>query len=99
MNKLATGQTVYDPRGTVTLQPFTLAPRPSRLDGLRVGVLDNSKWNASRLLRAIITRLEERYRFGAVTFYKKDSFSRTASDALLARIGADNDVALTAIGD
>ena len=99
MKKIPTGQIVYDPRGTVTIEPFGLAARPRRLDGVRLGVLDNSKWNASRLLKAIVRQLETRHRLGAVTFYKKESFSRVATDALLGEISAENDLVLTAIGD
>ena len=99
MKRLPTGEVVYDPRGTVTREPFALADRPARLDGLRLGVLDNSKWNASRLLRAVVARLESRHRLGPVTFYKKGSFSRVASDDLLDEICRDNDILLTAVGD
>ena len=99
MRRLPSGQIVYDPRGTVTVEPTTLAARPPGLDGVRLGVLDNSKWNASRLLRAIVASLERRYPFAAVTFYKKDSFSRVASERVLDQIAAESEVVLTAIGD
>ena len=38
-------QIVYDPRGVVEAEPKPLAPRVESLEGLRLGVLDNSKWN------------------------------------------------------
>ena len=55
---LKSGQTVFDPRGTVTAAALTLAPRVETLQGTRLGVLDNSKWNASKLLRATVARLQ-----------------------------------------
>lgn len=90
---------LYDPRGEVHAEHRDPAPRRTSLDGLRVGVLDNSKWNGRKLLERTMALLGEDVRFAAVTRYKKDSFSSNADDALLARIAAENDVALTGIGD
>lgn len=97
---LETGQTVYDPRGAIDTQPQELAPRPESLRDRRVGVLDNSKWNAGALLRHVVEMLEEEVGpFGAVTTYKKDSFSSNAAPELIGRIAAKEDVVITAIGD
>ena len=90
---------LYDPRGVVHAEHRDPAPRRASLDGLRVGVLDNTKWNGWKLLDRTMQLLGEDVRFGAVTRYKKESFSSNADDALLARIAAENDVALTGIGD
>ena len=93
------GRPVYDPRGVVAATPRAIAPRPARLDGLRLAVLDNTKWNANRLLRRATEQLVAEHRFGAVTYYRKESFSRAAEATLLDEIAAANDVVLTAIGD
>ena len=95
---LPSGQIVFDPRGTVTATRIPLAPRPDSLRGVRLGVLDNSKWNASRLLRHTAAALDD-FEPAAFNRYVKDSFSREATDALLDRIAAENDVVVTAIGD
>ena len=91
--------TVFDPRGRVDAAPVALAPRAAALNGLRLGVLDNTKWNANRLLRKAAALLETGHGIGAVTYYKKESFSKVADPALIAEIAANNDVVLTAIGD
>ena len=90
---------VFDPRGMVEAEQIGLAPRVARLDGLRLGVLDNTKWNANRLLRKTVARLGERVSLAAVNYYRKESFSKDADPALIARIAADSDIVLTAIGD
>ena len=90
---------VYDPRGTVEAKPMTTAPRVKKLEGLRLGLLDNTKWNANKLLRGVRDRLAEKHGFSAVNYYKKESFSLNASPELLAEIAANNDVVITAIGD
>jgi hypothetical protein len=76
-----------------------LAPRAAALGGLRLGILDNTKWNANRLLRKTAALLEERHGLGAVSYYKKESFSKVADPALIAAIAANSDIVLTAIGD
>jgi hypothetical protein len=90
---------VFDPRGIVDAERITPAPRVVSLDGQRLGILDNTKWNANKLLRKTVDRLGEQHRFAAVNYYKKESFSKDADPALLARIAVENDVVLTAIGD
>lgn len=91
--------TVFDPRGRVDAEPVALAPRVATLKGLRLGILDNTKWNANRLLRKAAALIEERHGVGAVSYYKKESFSKGADPALVAEIAAGNDIVLTAIGD
>jgi hypothetical protein len=90
---------VFDPRGRVDAEWIAPAVRVAALAGLRLGILDNTKWNANRLLRKTVDRLGDDHSFAAVNYYRKESFSKYADPALLAAIAADNDIVLTAIGD
>ena len=90
---------VFDPRGIVEAESLVLAPRVRDLNGLRLGVLDNTKWNANRLLRKTVARLGEQVSLAAVNYYRKESFSKDADPALIETIAANNDIVLTAIGD
>ena len=67
--RLPDGRIVYDPRGTVTAEPQALAPRIKSLAAIRLGVLDNTKWNASKLLRATVARLGDTVKFAEVRHY------------------------------
>ena len=89
----------YDPRGVVTAEKQPLSARIAGLDGLRLGVLDNTKWNGNKLLRRPMAKLEQEFSFASVTYYRKESFSKSADPALLAEISANSDIVLTAIGD
>jgi hypothetical protein len=89
----------FDPRGVVETEPLALAARAQGLDGLRLGVLDNTKWNANRLLRKTVIKLQREVSFAAVNYYRKESFSKDADTALVETIAANNDIVLTAIGD
>jgi hypothetical protein len=93
------GVPVYDPRGIVEVEAKPLAPRVGGLDGLRLAVLDNTKWNAGRLLRSTTRLLAEAHDLAATNYYRKESFSKVAAPELVAEIRANNDLALTAIGD
>src|SRR5215469_6890015 len=95
----APDQLVFDPRGVVETERLARSARVRKLEGLRLAVLDNTKWNANRLLRKTVARLEQNYAFAAVNYYRKESFSKEADPALIRTIAADNDIVLTAIGD
>src|SRR5262249_48874886 len=90
---------LFDPCGIVDSAIASRAPRIKKLDGLRLGVLDNSKWNANKLLRGASAALGENIRFAAVNYYVKHSFSKDAAPELIKQIAEENDVVLTAIGD
>ena len=62
------------------------APRKTRLEGLRLGILDNSKWNANKLLRGASAALVENIKFAAVNYYVKHSFSKDAAPELIEQI-------------
>ena len=97
--KIEPDQIVFDPRGVVETEPLALSPRARDLSGLRLGVLDNTKWNANRLLRKTAAMLREEFAFAAVNYYRKESFSKEADPTLIGTIAANNDIVLTAIGD
>jgi hypothetical protein len=90
---------VFDPRGVVESANIPIAARVKQLDGLRLAILDNSKWNANKVLRASLAALEKTVKFGEVNYYVKQSFSKDAAPELIAEIAANNDLVLTAIGD
>jgi hypothetical protein len=92
-------QPVYDPRGVVGAEQKAVAARVKSLDGLRLGILDNTKWNANKLLRALRDQLQAGHPLAATNYYRKESFSRFADPALVEKIRQENDIVVTAIGD
>jgi hypothetical protein len=90
---------VFDPRGVVHAEHREPAPRVASTARLRLGILDNTKWNGWRVLERTAQLLGEQTPFAAVTRYKKESFSVNAEDELIARIASENDIALVGIGD
>jgi hypothetical protein len=90
---------LFDPCGVVRPQLSPLARRKHGLEGLRLGILDNSKWNANKLLRGAAAALGQRLRFAQMRYYVKGSFSKDATPELILEIAGENDIVLTAIGD
>ena len=90
---------VYDPRGVVGAQSKATAARIKALEGLRLGILDNTKWNANKLLRELREQLKAAHPLAEVRYYRKESFSRFAAPELIEQIRKENDIVLTAIGD
>lgn len=91
---------IFDPCGVVDLDARPTADRISALAGLRLGVLDNSKWNANKLLRGASAALSEVIEFAEVNYYVKiHGFSTDAPVEMIDEIARDNDIVLTAIGD
>jgi hypothetical protein len=99
MNDSHQMRNVYDPRGVVEAQAQTAAARAPTLKGLRLAILDNTKWNAGKLLRDIQGRLMADSGLAQVNYYHKQSFSKNATPELIDEIAANNDVVITAIGD
>ena len=92
-------QIIYDPRGVIRFDTAPISTRKKVLNGLRLGVLDNSKWNANKILRGAVKALSEDIDFSQVNYYVKHSFSKDAAPELIAKIAAECDIVLTAIGD
>ena len=90
---------VYDPRGIVSADERPIAPRLRKLEGIRLGILDNTKWNANKLLRRLRDDLSKNYVLSEINYYRKESFSKFADPALIREIAASNDAVVTAIGD
>ena len=89
----------YDPRGVVVAEARKLSSRLADLRGLRLGVLDNAKMKAGKLLAYTTEILNAEFAFSAVNHYVKRGFSYTADAAMITQIAAANDVVITAIGD
>ena len=55
---------LVDPTVTTVGDSAPMAVRPQTLDGLAVGLLNNSKQNADSILDSVYGMLEERYKLG-----------------------------------
>src|SRR5262245_26800702 len=75
------------------------APRPTGLQGKRVGLLDNSKNNAGRFLEMVVTLLSAQYGFSNLVRHRKPSASKPVAPAVIEEWAKTCDVAIVGVGD
>jgi hypothetical protein len=77
----------------------TLSPRPGRLRGLTVGLLDNAKANAAVLLSGIGDVLRREHGVQAAVAYTKSYFGQPVEESLIQQILHNCDFVVAGIGD
>jgi hypothetical protein len=88
------------PEGSSNEERYPLAPRHyEKIEGLRLGLLGNSKLNADAVLTAIGELLAQRYNITAVTHREKPIFSRPAPLETVEELVAASDIVLAGVGD
>jgi nucleotide-binding universal stress UspA family protein len=91
---------LLSPEGSSQTGQHRLAPRRfSTLDGVRLGLLGNSKLNADAVLLAVSDLLKERYALKSVFVRSKPSFGKPAPDEVVAEMMDNADVVVTGVGD
>ncbi|MDG0866593.1 hypothetical protein GKN94_14025 [Candidatus Lucifugimonas marina] len=90
---------VLDPTSPQSIATDGMADRPESLDGMRIGLLRNSKLKSEPLLDAIYEVLADRFDIGSVYKADKGEASRPADPDLLSDFSKEVDVALLANGD
>jgi hypothetical protein len=91
---------ILSPEGSSTAKQHQLAPRRlSTLDGVRLGLLGNSKLNADAVLLAVAELIQERYQVESVFMRSKPTFSKPATPEQVDEMLEHADVILTGIGD
>lgn len=94
----------YDPTKAPTERSIRedkqLAPRRfTTLDGVRLGLVSNSKLNADKVLLAIGDLLKERYELETIVHERKGNFSLPAPEPIIEKIVKSADVVIAGVGD
>jgi hypothetical protein len=93
-------EAILTPEGSSHTRQHRLAPRRfATLDGVRLGLLGNSKLNADAVLLAIADRLQARYAIESVFIRSKPTFSKPAPDDIVEELVKNADVIVTGVGD
>lgn len=93
------GITVMDPRAGALDATAEMAPRPGKLDGKVLGLLSNSKLNATELLQMVGDLLGEQFELKEIKAASKPDASRPAPEDTVAELAKESDFAVVAIGD
>ncbi len=91
--------TVLDPTAESLPTRTSVAERPGSLDGKVLGLLDNSKQNAGRLLEIVADMLKDQFEIRAVKFAAKPDASKPAPKEVVDKLASECDFAVVAVGD
>lgn len=91
--------TIYSPEGPRGISPQQLAPVPSVLAGVRIGVLDNRKPNARLLLQTLAETLAQRTSARVSLVTAKANAAVACEPQVLGQLRQEADVILTGSAD
>lgn len=90
---------ILDPTTEAATQSIAYAPRPGTLEGKRVGLIENTKFNSDRLLAKIGDILKTEYGAAETRMWRKHNSSVPAHDEIIQEIKHNCDVMIAGIGD
>ena len=90
---------IFDPTIPPVNEKILFAPRPQNLNGLRVGLVDNSKHNSDVLLLKIADRFEANYEIEMTLLHRKESASDYVTDEAIDELKKKADFVIAGIGD
>jgi len=76
-----------------------MAPRLSSLRGKRVGLLDNSKSKAGKMLETVAAILNAQYGFTDIVRHRKPSASKPVSPEAIDELASTCDLVVVGVGD
>ncbi len=91
--------TLFDPTAGPVTRPIEIAKRPETLHGLRLGLVDNTKFNSDTLLRKLAERLARRHGIRVTVTNRKRSPSHEIDEAAIRALRSQADLVVSGIGD
>ena len=91
---------ILDPSGIPpSIEKVRPAARPASHEGIRLGLLDNTKPNSDKLLRRLEERLRGKYPIGSFTHYRKGGSALPLEEDLVERMASECDFVVNAVPD
>jgi len=90
---------LFDPTSTPRERSVTLAPRPGDLRGLRVGLVENTKFNSAAILEKIGERLARQYGITVSRMIRKRSPSHAVTEEAADELRRISDFVISGVGD
>jgi len=89
---------ILDPTIATARETIDYAPRPQRLDGLRIGLVENTKKNSEAVLRAVAARLAQAHGMRLEVVVHKPQRA-PLKEAQVAGLKGRTDFAIAGVGD
>jgi len=90
---------LYAPTSTTATRKRTRAPALAKLDGARIGILENGKLNAEEMLNEVAQLFVQRQGCTIRTLASKSNASAPAPGTTLVKVAQEVDFLLTGLGD
>ena len=90
---------ILDPTVAASTRPIAFAPRPHALEGKRVALIENTKFNSDRLLARIGDILKQEYGVAEWKMYRKHNAGVPAHQEIIDEVRKTCDVMVAGIGD
>jgi hypothetical protein len=90
---------LVSPVNEASVAESSLAPRLSSLRGKRVGLLDNSKSKAGKMLDMVAAILNAQHGFTDIVRHRKPSASKPAAPETIAELANTCDLVVVGVGD
>ena len=90
---------LFDPTSGPVPREVEVAKRPASLKGLRLGLVDNTKFNSDTLLGKLAERLARRHRMTVAITNRKRSPSHEIDAAAIRALRSQADLVISGIGD
>jgi hypothetical protein len=90
---------LLDPTTEAATQPVAFSPRPASLQGKRVGLIENTKFNSDTLLLKIGEILKTEYGVAETRMWRKHNSSVPAHAEIIEELTRTCDLMVAGIGD
>ncbi|HEV8673706.1 MAG TPA: hypothetical protein VGX21_06650 [Methylomirabilota bacterium] len=90
---------ILDPTLDAAKQPIAYVPRPDSLQGKRIGLIENTKFNSDRLLQKLGDVLKAEYGAAETRMWRKHNASVPAHAEIIEELRQSCDVMVAGIGD
>jgi hypothetical protein len=90
---------LFDPTTAPAARVLTLTARPTTLAGLKLGLVDNTKFNSDTLLRKLADRLQRRHGARVTVTRRKRSPSHEIDENDIKTLRSQADLVVSGIGD
>jgi hypothetical protein len=90
---------LFDPTSKPVERAVKLAPRPASPKGLRLGLVDNTKFNSDTLLHKLAERLRQRHGTRVTVTRRKRSPSHEIDENDIKTLRTQADLVVSGIGD
>jgi hypothetical protein len=90
---------IFDPTASPKSRELELPPAPARLEGARLMLVENTKFNSETLLRKLAERLARKHGTTVSGVHRKRSPSHEIEEGVVPALQRQGDLVISGIGD